>query len=161
MSAREELKKIQDELGELEMQQEALRELEYPLSLKRHGIIQQLIDEEKPFSGTEWDLKINYSGKVYLSYAGSRQDANMDEIDKWCSNSWHDSFKLEEGVTLYFDDNNMSLGFSDSSQIAEVAKRHNLVVHAADVEERAGTLFQELTNLQKICGQFGYRLPTA
>jgi hypothetical protein len=152
------LKQIQDEIAELQMQQETLRELEFPLTVKRHQIIQQLLIEEKPFSDSTWELKLNYNGKVYLAYVGSRQDDRMDEVDKLCSKSWHDDFKLEEGFTLQFDDNQMSLSIKDVSQIAEFAKRHELTIQGSDISERAEFLRQELSGLETVCQQLGLKL---
>lgn len=157
MTVREDLKKVQDELDELEMQQDVLRALEYPLQVKRGDAIQRLLDEEKPFNGTSWTLKFNYKGVLFLEYDGHRFDDEMKEVHELCSTSWHSDFKLEEGVEIQFDDNVVSLSFKDSSKIAEVASRHGLVVTANELKERAETLHKELAGLEIVKQQLGFK----
>lgn len=158
MSAREDLQVVDDKLKCLDVKIEALRELEYPLHVERHETIQRLIDEEKPFQGTSWTLKFNYQGHLFLEYDGHRFDDEMNEIHELCSTSWHSDFKLEEGVRLDFDDNVVSLSFTDSSKIAEVAARHGLKVVAKDLKDRAETLRKELTGLEAVSNQLGLKL---
>lgn len=159
MSARQDLLVVDGQLKDLETKVEALHEEEYPLYLKRHETVQRLLDEEKPLRGTEWTLKFNYDGHLFLEFDGHRFDDNMKEVHELCSTSWHADFKLEEGVSLDFNDTIVSLRFEDPSKIADAAKRHGLKVSSSNLEERAEMLRRELAGLALVSAQLGLNLP--
>jgi hypothetical protein len=158
MSNRDALKTVEDQLSSLDQQMASLRDQEFELIVARHKIIQKLLNEEKPLRGTAWTLELNHEGRVYLEYTGSRQDDQLEELNKWCSKSWHDDFKVDDDVIIYFDDNVLTLGFKDPNKIIEIARRFELVILGSNISERVALLKQELNGLENICQQFALKL---
>ena len=154
MNTRDNLNKVQEQLSVLDKQMEGIRDQEFTLIVERHKIIQQLLNEENPLRGTSWTLEITHEGRVYLEYTGSRQDKALEELNGWCSKSWHDDFKLDDDVTIYFDDNVLTLGFKNANKIVEIAKKFELVILGSNISDRVKLLKQELNGLEAICQQF-------
>jgi hypothetical protein len=154
---RERLAAVETEMSDNDKKQSTLREEEYHLSVKRHDIINDILMEEKPLQGTEWELTVGSQGRVYLRYMGSRQDEVMEPISEMCSRSWHDDFSVAEGISIQFDDNEVSLAFEDSRLISIFAQKQNLTIVAPGVVDKMRQLSRELATLETLSHQFNLK----
>ena len=155
-SAREQLDKIDSDLKALRDKQAELSEQEYNLSEERQKLISALLVEEKPFDGTEWELMLGSNNNAYLLYiAGNHK--HMEEVRDLCFRSWHDSFELQEGIELHFDDGKYSLHFNDPRQLSIFAQKQNFIIVAPDIVDNVRQLSKQLTTLQELVHQFNLK----
>jgi hypothetical protein len=151
-----ELARIESELEEVTNQQSTLSEKEYNLHVERNKIIATVMAEEKPFEGTEWELMISNQGQVYLNYLDGNETL-VKEVRDLCFRSWHDSFDLQEGIRLDFDDGKYSLHFNDARQLSIFAQKQSLKIVATDIEDKIRKLSKELSVLQTVAHQFNLK----
>lgn len=155
-SAREQLDKIDSDLKALRDKQAELSEQEYNLSEERQKLISAVLVEEKPFDGTEWELMLGSNNNAYLLYiAGNHK--HMEEVRDLCFRSWHDSFELQEGIELHFDDGKYSLHFNDPRQLSIFAQKQNFIIVAPDIVDNVRQLSKQLTTLQELVHQFNLK----
>lgn len=154
---RDKLASLDLELEELGEKQDALSTKNYELNVSREAILKEIFAEEKPFDGTTWEFFVDISSSMFLQYVEGNTE-QVEDLHKLCIESWHDSFKIEEGVTLHFDDGVYSLHASDPGQLRNFAQKQNLKIVAKDIDDKIKRLSRQLTNLQEICHQFNLKI---
>ena len=155
-SNRERLLAIDTEIKNLSDQQSEISMKEYEASELRMTVIREILEEEKPFEGTEWELLLGNNSEAYLLYlAGNHK--HMEEVRDLCFRSWHDSFELQDGIELHFDDGKYSLHFNDPRQLSIFAQKQSFIIVAPDIEDNVRKLSKQLTTLQELCHQFNLK----
>ncbi len=153
MSKREQLSIIDQALLKLDEKQTELSMEESELRESRHLLIKEVIEEEKPFDSTKWELFVGNNSGMFLQYAEGNED-NISELRKLCFHSWHDSFEIQDGITLHFDDGVYTLHATDSGQLKSFAVNHNFIITAKDIGDKIKRLSRQLNVLQEVCHQF-------
>jgi len=153
---RDELAQVDADLESLSKKQGELSEQEYNLHVRRTEVIKTLLVEEKPFEGTEWELVLGHKNQVYLKYLDGNETL-MKEVRDLCFRSWHDSFELQDGIELHFDDGQYSLHFNEPRQLSIFAQKQSFRIVATDIEDKVRKLSKELKTLQEICHQFNLK----
>lgn len=141
------LLKLDEKQTELSLEENGLRE-------SRSLLIKELIEEENLLDSTTWELFVTSSGSgMYLQYSEGN-DEKITEISKLCFSSWHDSFELQTGVTLHYDDGVCTLHATDPGQLKSFAVNHNFIITARDIGNQIKKLSRQLNVLQEVCHQF-------
>ena len=154
MSKREQVTIIDQELLKLDEKQTALSLEESGLRESRSLLIKELIEEENLLDSTTWELFVTSSGSgMYLQYSEGNEE-KISELSKLCFSSWHDSFELQTGVTLHFDDGVYTLHAADPGQLKSFAVNHNFIITARDINNQIKRLSRQLNVLQEVCHQF-------
>lgn len=125
MTFREQYIQLHAKIAEIEKQREELRLETIPLEIKEEEVIKGVILEEKLLSSTEWVLE-DWGNNVGLVADGSPKD--FEKLSDLVRTSWHCSFKLEDGVTLNYDDNTISVSFKKKVSIKDFISKHGLKV---------------------------------
>jgi hypothetical protein len=151
---RDKLEIIDQALLKLDEKQTALSLEESGLRESRSLLIKELIEEENLLDSTTWELFVTSSGSgMYLQYSEGNEE-KISELSKLCFSSWHDSFELQTGVTLHFDDGVYTLHAADPGQLKSFAVNHNFIITARDIGNQIKRLSRQLNVLQEVCHQF-------
>jgi len=153
MSKREQLSILDQALLKLDEKQTELSLEESGLRESRHLLIKELIEEEKPFNSTKWGLFVGNNSGISFQYMEGNEE-KIDEFRKLCFHSWHDSFEIQDGITLHFDDGVYTLHASDPGQLKSFAVNHNFIITAKDIGDKIKKLSRQLNVLQEVCHQF-------
>lgn len=141
------LLKLDEKQTELSLEESGLRE-------SRSLLIKELIEEENLLNSTTWELFVtNSSGSMYLQYSEGNEE-KISELSKLCFSSWHDSFELQTGVTLHFDDGVYTLHAADPGQLKSFAVNHKFIITAKDIGNQIKRLSRQLNVLHEVCHQF-------
>jgi hypothetical protein len=153
-----------DKLSIIDAKILALDEKQTELSLEESGLresrsllIKDIIEEENLLDSTTWELFVtNSSSSMYLQYAKGTKgnEEKISELRKLCFHSWHDSFELQDGITLHFDDGIYTLHAADPGQLKSFAMNHNFFITAKDIGNQVKRLSRQLNVLQEVCHQF-------
>lgn len=142
---------LNEKHSELSLQESGLNE-------SRDLLIKEILIEEKPFEGTKWELFLGpMNNNIYLQYLEGNKD-KIEEIHQLCFTFWHASFEIQNGIFLRFNDGDYSLTATEFRQLINFAKKQNLTIVAADIEDKVRKLSRQLASLQEICHQFNLKI---
>lgn len=153
MSKRDQLTIIDQALLKLDEKQTELSLEESGLRESRSLLIKEVLAEEAPLDSTTWELFVGNNSSIFFQYSEGNED-KMSELRKLCFHSWHDSFELQDGITLHFDDGVYTLHAGDPGQLKSFAVNHNFIITARDIGDKIKRLSRQLNVLQEVCHQF-------
>lgn len=156
-SLRDKLAALDKEIFDIDEKQSELSLQEHGLRESRSLLIKEILIEEKPFEGSKWELFVGSSATLFFQYIEGN-DEKVKNLHNLCFHSWHDSFELQDGVSLHFDDGIYSLHANDPGQLKGFIKDNNFTIIANDVEDKVKRLTRQLTSIQEICHQFNLNI---
>jgi hypothetical protein len=153
---REQIEQSQVIIKELEEQSSKIGEEAYQKMISRNDLVRQLIIEESLFKGTEWEVML-YNNVPHLEFIGSRGEPPMQEISSMLKMGWHSDFEMETGISIHFDDNEVTIHFDEIKSIIPFAKQYQLVLQGQGLGARLQKLKREVAALEILCHQFGVK----
>lgn len=153
MSKREQLATLDQALLKLDEKQTEISLEESGLRDSRYLLIKEIIEEEKPLNSTKWELFVGTNNGMFLQYIEGNEE-KISELRPLCFHSWHDSFEIQDGITLHFDDGTYTLHASDPGQLKSFAVNHNFIIIAKDISDKIKRLSRQLNVLQEVYHQF-------
>lgn len=157
-SNRDKIAALNTEMLALEEKHSEIYSRENELRAARQLLVRDLLVEEKPFEGTKWELFLgSMNSNIYLQYVDGNE-SKLEDIKNLCFVSWHDSFTIQDGITLRFDDGDYSLYADEARLLTLFAQKQNFIIIAADIKDKVRRLSRQLTSLQEICHQFNLKV---
>lgn len=154
MKIDQELAELSAQIEQLETQAADLSVASYHLREKKEALIAQAIIEEKMLAKSTWDLQATGgASNTYLDFTGE-YEGEIEKVRDLARRDYHSSFRLQEGVSLHFDDNDMSLHFDDPKMILPFAKRNDLLINGSNIVDRLSKLKREVVALETLVHHF-------
>jgi hypothetical protein len=126
--------------------------------MQRHDeLIIQFVRESRLLQGTKWRIDItrtSYADMVLIPYSVHIQP-EMESLIKLLRTDWHCSIELQEGVSLRFDDNDISLNFKNSSLVVPFIQQHGIVVITLDLRDKIDKLKKDIIALEEVLKMVG------
>jgi hypothetical protein len=154
MSIPKRIEEITAQVKDLDDRSAELQAEAFKLRTEREELIAQMILEDKMLANTDWELRLSGEANPYLEYRGPIDEGTMDDLFKLARTDWHCWFELTDGIKLQFDDNNVSLTFSEAKQIMPFIKQNKLKVTGTGVSDKLAKLKREVAALEDACHQF-------
>jgi hypothetical protein len=155
-SLRDRLVILDKEILDLDEKQSELSLQERGLQESRSLLIKEILNEEKPFEGTKWELFLGANNTLFFQYVEGNEE-KVEDLYKLCFHSWHSAYEVQDGITLHFDDGVYSLHSSDPGQLKSFIKANNFIITANDISDKVKRLTRQLTSIQEICHLFNLK----
>ncbi len=97
----------------------------------RDANIRGIITEEKLLSKTVWNVEINNHDNIFLRASDQSRDESLKPLADLIETDHHCSFKLEDGITIYFSDYDVSISFGKPTQVSTFVTKHELKLNTA------------------------------
>lgn len=153
MSLNEEIQILEEQLISLDHQIGELNKQRWELQNQRDQLVARLILEENLLQGTRWILHANDS--PHLDFDLSQENySKIKKIQELARTDWHSSFRLQEGVVIRFDDNDVSLYFTEAKNLLPFAQKHSLIIDGTDITAKLAKLKREIAALEAIAHQY-------
>ncbi len=140
------IKKIEDEAARFHAEG-------YNLRQQRAGLIARMLVEEKLMEGTEWEMTLDHNSIARLSLKKD-DEGKMNYVEDLARDGWHSSFEIESGVTLQFDDNEISIEFQSAKMMIPFAKKNGMKVSGTTLTNKLSQLKRDVAALEIVCHQF-------
>jgi hypothetical protein len=148
------LDELVQQIDNLENRAADLNEEAYSLRTEKDNLIAQAIIEDKMLFDTTWDIQSNGVGSTsYLEFIGNIE-GKIEEVVQIARKDYHQTFNLQPGIAIRFDDNDITLQFEDPKMILPFAKKNNLKLSGASITDRLSKLKREVAALEMLVHQF-------
>ncbi len=144
----EEYEKISSQEEELNEQDSKIAEAKNKHYDAKSNLIRQWIFEGKLLDSTTWDLCeiVDTNSTITIQCDLKNSPVQIQNIRK----GWHDYFRLNESVGLYFDDNLLSLSFTSAEILMSFVKDTGITLVARDLNRKVEKAQKRLEGLQKL-----------
>jgi hypothetical protein len=157
MKLLDEIEDLGKRIDEMDERSSELGHQAWEMRRRREELIAQLILEEDLLSGSTWDVELgNYaaSSGTYLNYTGRLQDGStMKKVVDLARDDYHSTFDLTEGVTVRFDDNDITLTFKEGRMILPFVQKYGLVINGTSIQDKLAKLKRDVAALELVCHQ--------
>lgn len=151
MNIRDQIASLTTEITALEDHSANLQVEAWSLRQHRDELTAQLILDEKMLEGTTWEMALgDVTNLTHIEVI----KGELDKVKELCRKDWHATFELEPGVSLRFDDNEVSLSFEEPKQVLPFLRKNGLIISGSKVADRLSSLKREISALETICHQF-------
>jgi hypothetical protein len=157
MTYRDKIIEIDKEVDALEDQHQEISNKMFKLKESKDILIREFILEEKLLVETTWELALGTSNNIYLKLDVNDEN-KLSSLRDLCFVAWHDSFEIQDGISLHFDDGAYSLYANDPGQLKNFITNQSLKITATDVTDKVAKLSRQLNNLQEIIHQFNLKV---
>lgn len=141
MNTLEKLQNIVEAQNKVRKDIEFLQEDERQLEISRLEAAKLYIKEAGLLSCFKFKASIISNNKIHVR--GDLNDGSVDVIDL-LHPSWHCHFEIDKGVTLYFDNNEVTLAFDDGVSAADFLRNNNINIDLSGIEEDVNALQNSL-----------------
>ena len=148
-TSREKLEDLIRKRHELDAQCESIYGKQSDIIEQKEKIIREIILEEKLLANTSWHVITQHNHQTSIELQSFDNDDVMCVIAGLCFISWHDSFQLENGVSLRTDDGSTRL-FVANELVLDVIRRYNLIIDTKSIEIQMTYLTQKIDVLKEL-----------
>lgn len=150
MTAKEDLQALDARIAAMEEQSTALSQQSYQLSMEREAVLKRYVLEAKLLNGTVWSVQLHRQKPDLVLDCHQKLP---EEAMTLLRSGWHSSFELEEGATINFDDNDITLRLKPEVNVGTMATKYGLVIKVDEVVKQIELLQTQLDAMQKLLGQ--------
>ena len=163
MSTREKIQELDAEIKALYATSASIQEQAWLKTEERDKLVAATILEEKMLTDSTWDLDSGSGAKqmvggsgisnkdgITIYYTGTTLDAVMD----LARTDYHSTFTLQQGISLRFDDNDISLRFQESKMMLPFVQKHGLIISGTDIRDKLAGLKRQVAALEAVCHAF-------
>lgn len=155
MSFLEQIAELDEKIKNLDNLSGELHKKAWDLREKRSKIVAEMILQDNLLEKTDWTLTSGSSNGVHLSMSSSgKTGTTLEKIQELAQTDYHCDFILQDGITLRFDDNEISLVFKESKTMLPFVTKYGLVVNAFGIKDKLARLKREVATLEATCHQF-------
>lgn len=158
MDFKNKITELTSEIKTLEDESANLQAKSFELRQERELLIAKMILEDKLLKDTKWHLTLNGGDGLILNYTmptiAGGIDGSMQFLVDLARKDYHSWFELISGITLRFDDNDISITFKESKQALPFIRKHGLIVDASTITDRLSKLKRDAAALEAIYHQF-------
>jgi hypothetical protein len=152
MNLRDRISQIDALVVDLEDKSAILQGEAWNLRQEKDELIAKLILDEKMLANTNWDLTL---GDITNLIHKEVTPGAMDKITELIKAEYlYSTFELEPGVTLHFDEDNVTLSFEDAKLVMPFIRRNGMIIQGSRVTDRLNSLKREIVALETVCHQF-------
>jgi len=153
MNYKSQIEELTTKIKDLEDRSANLQVESFDLRQKREELIARMIVEEKLMHDTEWELTIDHNSTASLSLKKD-DNGNMDYVTELARTDYHSWIEISDGISLRFDDSEISISFKDSKLVIPFAKKNGLKISGNTLTGRLAQLKRDVAALEIICHQF-------
>jgi DUF4097 and DUF4098 domain-containing protein YvlB len=153
MNYKSQIEELSSQIKDLEDRAANLQVESFDLRQKREELIARMIVEEKLMVDTEWELTMDHNSTASLSFKKDNK-GSINYIVELAKADYHSWFEIMDGVSLRFDDNEISISFKDSKLVIPFAKKNGLKISGNNLTNKLAQLKRDVAALEIICHQF-------
>lgn len=153
MNYKSQIEKLSSQIKDLEDRSANLQVESFDLRQKREELIARMIVEERLMVDTEWELTMDHNSTASLSLKKDDK-GSMNYITELARTDYHSWFEIMDGVSLRFDDSEISISFKDSKLVIPFAKKNGLKISGNNLTSKLAQLKRDVAALEVICHQF-------
>lgn len=150
MTAKEDLQALDARIAAMEEQSNALAQQSYQLSMEREAVLKRYVLEAKLLHGTVWAVQLHWQKPDLVLNCHQKLP---EEAMSLLRSGWHSSFELEDGATINFDDNDISLRLKPEVNVGQMITKYGLVIRTDEVVNQIILLTAQQEALQRLLQQ--------